>query len=116
MAPFSKHLKILCFRNPNHDVDVVIRASLEEIVIEWNKLIRAVLNEKSTLAISDGRHASPLEEIRFWDIRHKNLLHIYSQFQSEEVKTIASVLELSGSVFFEYFRSLFADLVAGKDF
>ncbi|XP_026466644.1 dynein beta chain, ciliary-like [Ctenocephalides felis] len=98
--------------NPDHDVDVELRAHLEEIVTEWDKMIRAVLNEKSTLAFANGRHPSPNEEIRFWDLRHKNLQHIYSQFQGEDIKNIASVLELGGSIFFEYFKKLFSDLVA----
>lgn len=88
-----------------------ITSTLEEIVLKWSTTVNIVLNEKSDRIFAEKKYPTPADEFEFWNSRYENLKNIYDQLCNERIKTIAMVLELKQSIFFQSFRTLFQRVV-----
>lgn len=88
-----------------------LRKSLEEIVMKWSNTIDEVIKDNSFRLFDDIKHPMPTDEIEFWKGRLKNLENIFEQLRDTRVKTIASILDKCGSVYFSEFRLTFQDVV-----
>jgi dynein heavy chain len=67
-----------------------------------------------TMSVFKHSYLHFLIEIDFWNSRLKNLESIYDQLRDPRVKSMASVLELTDSVYFPFFKSQFLNIVAGE--
>lgn len=88
-----------------------MKHSLEGIVIKWAHQIDEALKKTSLSLFDNNNHPTPFDELRFWDIRRKNLMNIYDQLRDPRVEKIGSILELINSVYFNTFSSTFKNVV-----
>lgn len=88
-----------------------MKNSLEGIVIKWAFQVDEVLKETSLSLFEKNQHPTPMDELRFWDNRRKNVTNIYDQLRDPRVKKVGSILELINSVYFNTFSSTFKSIV-----
>lgn len=96
------------------DIDAVslsIKESLEEIVLKWSIDVDKILIESSSTIFVAKKYPTPSDEFEFWNSRWENLKNIYDQLCDERVKTIATILELKKSIYFNTFRKLFENVI-----
>lgn len=101
----------LYFRRNTKAIDVKMKNSLEGIVIKWHAQIDKVLKDSSENFFKRNNHPTPLEEVKFWEKRRKNMTNIYDQLTDPRVKAIGSILETINSVYTATFSTTFKDVV-----
>lgn len=109
-SPGEKYF--LSFSN-GEQLDLELKSAIEESIIKWSSIINDVMKEKSCLGMGDGEHPVPLREVAFWEKRLKTLESVYEQLRDPRVKKMASILELTESVYYSCFKILFRNVVAG---
>ncbi|RZC39341.1 MT, DHC N2, AAA 7, DHC N1 and/or AAA 9 domain containing protein [Asbolus verrucosus] len=95
------------------EIDLVLKASLENGVTKWAGVCSEILKQQSTIAFAGGNHPTPSREVEFWNARLKNLEFIYDQLRDPRIKKIARYLEMTKSAYFTTFKRMFKDIVAG---
>lgn len=93
----------------DNDDDSTIVHAVESKVIEWAHQIKEVLQTTSTSALDEVTDPGPSTEINFWNSRLKNLQCIFDQLVSDEMQSIATVLQKSKSSYFSALKSLIKD-------
>lgn len=86
----------------------------ERCIVQWTELIQKVLDQKSEDAFDqvDPRnenkriHPGPLEELKFWNARLKNLDSIFEQLQSEKMRKVLLFLDRVKSTYNPKFATL----------
>lgn len=94
-------------------IDIYLKTNIEGIVIEWASQINNVLKEDSDVVFTKKRFPLPMDDIAFWSTRLKNLEGIYAQLRQPRVKMMAEYLEFTNSVYFQCFKTMLTNLVAG---
>ena len=84
---------------------------MEGIVIKWHSAIDNVLKDSSTKLFDRNMHPTPMQEIKFWEARRKNISNIYDQLTDPRVKAIGSILEKIDSVYTATFSGTFKNIV-----
>lgn len=95
------------------EIDLVLKASLENTVTKWSNVCNEILKQSSTIAFAGGNNPSPSVEVEFWKARLKNLEFIYDQLRDPRIKQVAKYLEMTKSAYFYTFKNMFKDIVAG---
>ena len=103
----------MCYRPDGYDRNLV--HAIESVVIEWTHQVRDVLKKDSSQPILDGLNPTPFEEIEFWKQKALNLECIYDQLREPKVRRMAELLEKTESSYFQVFKDMFRDVVAGKN-
>jgi dynein heavy chain, axonemal len=88
-----------------------MKNSLEGIVIKWACQVDEVLKETSASIFDKNSHPLPMDELKFWNDRRKNVKNIYDQLRDPRVKKVGSILELINSVYFSTFSTTFKNVV-----
>ena len=104
----------MCYRPDGYDRNLV--HAIESVVIEWTHQVRDVLKKDSSQPILDGLNPTPFEEIEFWKQKALNLECIYDQLREPKVRRMAELLEKTESSYFQVFKDMFRDVVAGKNY
>lgn len=52
-----------------------------------------------------------ISELEFWSSRLKNLWYIYEQLKEAKVRSMASILEITNSAYFNCFKTVFKNVV-----
>lgn len=76
-----------------------MKESLENVVMKWARSVYDVIKEESYDILKSNKMATPADEIHFWSARLKNLINIDNQLSSNEIKTIANLLENTQSTY-----------------
>ena len=84
--------------------------AIESVVIDWTRQIRAVAKADSESTLENGAHQGPIVELDFWATKEANLLSINEQLNSEKVKSVVKVLELSRSSYYPSFIRIREDV------
>lgn len=87
-----------------------MKESLEQVVLKWSRSIDQVLAEESYEVLVANVHATPEDEIKFWKNRLENLMNIYEQLVTPDVRTIALILEKIDSIYANTFRRVFTNV------
>lgn len=80
-------------------------------MIKWAFQIDEVLKETSLSLFDKNNHPTPMDELKFWENRRRNIKNIYEQLCDVRVKKIGSILEMINSVYFSTFSSTFKSIV-----
>ena len=94
-------------------IDLKLIHAFESVIIDWLSQVRDVTSKDSAQPIIDGFHPRPDVEVEFWKAKARNLESIYEQLQDDKVRKMAEFLESSRSTYFQTFKDMFADVVAG---
>lgn len=97
----------------HQNVDLVLKASLENTVTKWSNVINDILKQQSIIAFDGGVNPTPFREVEFWNSRLKNLEFIFDQLRDPRVKMLAKFLEKTKSVHFNTFKNMFKNVVSG---
>ncbi|POM64593.1 Dynein heavy chain [Phytophthora palmivora] len=75
--------------------------SLEGCLITWTKQIKNILKQdpEALLNQRDHVHQGPMEELRFWAAKAKNLNSIFAQLQSDSIRKVLQYLDASKSTY-----------------
>jgi dynein heavy chain len=75
--------------------------SLEGCLITWTKQIKNILKQdpEALLNHRDSVHQGPMEELRFWAAKAKNLNSIFAQLQSDSIRKVLQYLDASKSTY-----------------
>jgi len=84
------------------DKDLIQR--LESILLQWSKQIKEIVNNQEIQ--NDSELAGPLDEIEYWKSRQKNLSFLNEQLNSQELKKIVDVLQMTESTYLKGFQNL----------
>jgi len=84
------------------DKDLIQR--LESILLQWSKQIKEIVNNQEIQ--NDSELAGPLDEIEYWKSRQKNLSFLNEQLNSQELKKIVEVLQMTESTYLKGFQNL----------
>ncbi|KAK9702182.1 Dynein heavy chain region D6 P-loop domain [Popillia japonica] len=95
------------------DVDLGVKAAIENFVIKWFNLCTDILKQNSRIAFANGEYPTPMREIEFWNARHKNLECIYDQLRDPRVKQMICYLQMTESSYLSCFQMTFKNVVAG---
>lgn len=95
------------------EVDLGVKASIENSVIKWFNICTDILQQNSRVAFANGEHPTPMREIEFWNARLKNLECIYDQLRDPRVKQMICYLEMTESSYMSCFQMTFKNIVAG---
>lgn len=79
--------------------------------MKWSHQIENVIDVNLNILYSDGRNPLLTEQIDFWNQRQSNLENIFTQLRSIEIHTIAVILEIIQSNYFDIFKVMFKNLV-----
>ncbi|XP_049940953.1 dynein beta chain, ciliary-like [Schistocerca serialis cubense] len=92
------------------DVDLPLKRAIEQMVVKWGTQVKEILNQNSSSVFEKTLHPAPSEEIDFWNARLKNLESIYHQLRDPRVAKMASILELTESVYCKNYKELFINV------
>lgn len=101
---------IFCYRN-FEPCDSKIRNSIEGIVIKWHYSIDRLVKETSESLFERNSHPTPSMEIKFWEMRRRNIRNIYDQFLDPRIRAIGNILEKIDSVYYSTFSDIFKNIV-----
>jgi len=73
---------------------------LETAVIAWTRQIKDILRQDPESALKGDGHPGPTAEIEFWASKSTNLNLINDQLNSEPVRKVMKVLEVTKSTYF----------------
>lgn len=75
--------------------------ALEGCLITWTKQIKNILKQdpESILSKKQPVHQGPMEELRFWAARSRNLNSIFAQLQSDNIRKVLQYLDVSKSTY-----------------
>ncbi|KAI4487640.1 hypothetical protein M0802_011953 [Mischocyttarus mexicanus] len=90
--------------------NVKLRSNIESIINKWTSQINDILDDEKILLSSD--YLLPNNELEFWFKRIKSLESIYQQINDPRVKKMGSILELTESPYFNYFNTIWENVVA----
>ncbi|XP_044764909.1 dynein beta chain, ciliary [Coccinella septempunctata] len=93
------------------ECDLYLKSAIEGVVIKWAALINDVLVNDSAEKTGNVANPTPSYELEFWSSRLKNLWYIYEQLKEAKVRSMASILEITNSAYFNCFKSLFKNVV-----
>ncbi|RLN89500.1 hypothetical protein BBJ28_00002039 [Nothophytophthora sp. Chile5] len=74
---------------------------LEGCLITWTKQIKNILKQdpEALLSAKEHVHLGPMEELRFWGAKAKNLNSIFAQLQSDSIRKVLQYLDASKSTY-----------------
>lgn len=84
-------------KNTNY-CDINLRESLEELVFQWNDIIKKVAKHESYTIFNVNIWATPNDEIHFWNIRLKNLENLHAQILGDFGQDVSYILDKTNSV------------------
>eukprot|EP00698_Gefionella_okellyi_P021190 TRINITY_DN679_c0_g2_i1.p1 TRINITY_DN679_c0_g2~~TRINITY_DN679_c0_g2_i1.p1 ORF type:complete len:4462 (-),score=1316.63 TRINITY_DN679_c0_g2_i1:16-13401(-) len=84
---------------------------LESAVVTWTRQIKNVLKADSE---ADATQPGPLAEVSFWTDHSKNLNFICEQLQSEKIRKVIKILELTKNQYAPAFSRLVKDVETAR--
>lgn len=92
-----------------------MKESIEQIVLRWSRLVNAYVARSSYDIFKINKYATPDDEMDFWRARLDNLKNTFYQLRTNEIKTIALILEKSGSVYVNQMKRILSSIAAAYE-
>jgi dynein heavy chain len=87
---------------------------LETAVIAWTRQIKDILKQEPESVLKGDEHPGPSAEIEFWASKSTNLNLINDQLNSEPVRKVMKVLEVTKSTYFPAFNRLCKEVAQAR--
>lgn len=101
---------------PDAHTDRELVQRYEATVIHWTRQIKEVVGERDNAMTSSMEDGGPLEEIRYWRSRARDLGNIRAQLNCPDVSAIVGVLREAKSLYYlEPFLNLRSDIEKGTE-
>lgn len=92
-----------------------IKESLESSVIRWSRSIMSIVQQQSYDVLKKRKNATPNDEAKWWSVRLLNLKNIFQQLTSNEIKTIAMILQQTDSIYLSQFQRCIVTVTEAYD-
>ncbi|XP_065217396.1 dynein beta chain, ciliary [Planococcus citri] len=96
--------------NDVEDIDLQLKGSIEETIIQWFGLITNILAEDPSSSFANSQHPTAWAEIQYWDKRLINLKNINQQLQNVKVLKMIKILETTNSAYFPGFKNVYENV------
>lgn len=92
-----------------------MKESIEQIVLRWSRLVNAYVARSSYDIFKTTKYATPDDEVEFWRARLENLKNTFNQLRTNEIRTIALILEKCGSVYVNQMKRILSSVAAAYE-
>lgn len=92
-----------------------MKESIEQIVLRWSRSVNAYVARSSYDIFKTRKYATPDDEMEFWQARVDNLKNIFNQLRTNEIRTIALILEKVESVYVNQMKRILSSIAGAYE-